>query len=405
MKQIKLALFLLLLIFLVASCGILNQGTPTAKKQWTFMLYLDGDEVSMQQDFNAALTEMISNEVGSSDDVNVVIQYDRYFLTAEAFGGWRIAHRFYYTPGLGPTAEAAIADWGDGLGGGREVDTSDPDTLAAFISWATTNYPADHYALLLGDHGYGWQGLIIDMTSDGNFMTLIGMVRALSNSGVQLDLLALDACTMQMNEVMHELRNLPIEIVVGSENLGTTWPLSDIIQTLTNNPAITAEALGTAICDLYFNAHASDDQITLSTIRLAEINNVSNAVQDLAETMLASAPFTSVQAKAAIVMDRIEAAMVYVKNGASWESAAGLSIYFPANEGGMIPDMFNYNYINEITSFAKDTSWRNFLYVYFDMYGYQGVIPGEVYHARIGMPLFDGDKIDLYDFCKRIVEY
>jgi hypothetical protein len=137
MKQSKAAIvllvFLIVLTLLAVGCGGNESSTNT--KPWTFMLYLDGDEQAMQQDYITAFREMITAKVGSNDDVNVLIQFDR-FPTDEAYGAWTTTHRFFYTPGMEPTPENAISDWGDGLGGGREVDMSDPDTLTSFIVWA-----------------------------------------------------------------------------------------------------------------------------------------------------------------------------------------------------------------------------------------------------------------------------
>ncbi len=400
----RLSVCLIALIIFISGCS-LTTSPSTPKKQWTLMMYLDGDEQAMQEDFIAAFREMISAEAGSSEDVNIVVQFDR-LPTVEAFGGWTIAHRFYITPGMEPTPENAIADWGDGLGGGREVDTSDQNTLSAFITWAAANYPAEHYALLIGDHGYGWRGLVIDMTSKGNFMPVKSLASALKNSGVSFDLLALDACLMAMIEVMHELRETPVNIVVASENSGTTWDLSNIIKTITTTPAITAEALGKSMVDLYSAHHPGETDITLSAIRLAKTSGVTNAVKDLATEILASSPFTTIQTKAAEVMEQIEASVVYAKNGASWESAAGLSIYFPLPDVGYTPTPFFYDYIDEIVSFSEDTPWRNFLYVYYNLFSYPPTIDPKIYAVRSAMPGFDDNtKIDLYDFCKRIVNY
>lgn len=137
---------------------------------WTFMIYLNGDDQDMHQDYILAFHDMIAKQVGSYEDVNIVIQFDRYKDISD-FGGWEIAHRFYYTPGMEPTEENAVANWGDGIGG-REVNMADPHTLSDFIHWASSNYPAEHYALMVADHGYGWRGLLIDVTSGGDFMTL-----------------------------------------------------------------------------------------------------------------------------------------------------------------------------------------------------------------------------------------
>jgi hypothetical protein len=112
--EFVLSIFFIVLILFVGGCGGNGSSTTTEPKQWTFMVYLDGDEQAMQHDFIDAFSEMITAEVGSSDDVNVVIQFDRW-PTEEAYGGWSITHRFLYTPGMEPTPENAISDWGDGL--------------------------------------------------------------------------------------------------------------------------------------------------------------------------------------------------------------------------------------------------------------------------------------------------
>jgi hypothetical protein len=406
MKQSKAAIvllvFLIVLTLLAVGCGGNESSTNT--KPWTFMLYLDGDEQAMQQDYITAFREMITAKVGSNDDVNVLIQFDR-FPTDEAYGAWTTTHRFFYTPGMEPTPENAISDWGDGLGGGREVDMSDPDTLTSFIVWAANNYPADHYALLVADHGYGWRGLMIDVTSDGDFMTVKELGSGLDNSGVHLDLLALDACVMQMNEVLYELRNTSVDIVVGSENLGPTWPFGNIIRSLTDSPGLSSEAFGTIINNLCYEYHPVDPDITLSTIRLGKIEGVTTAVEALAGEMLASSSFTTIQTKAAEVMDKIDEAVVYFRNGSNWDNAYGLSIYFPPPETGYMPEEFFYNYTKDVVSFAEDALWRNFLFVYYNGYIFQDVIPPEIYHVRSDMTEFDKTNIDLYDFCRRIVNY
>ena len=400
MKKI-IIIGLLLSLTLFGCCKLTDPDKNN--KTWTFMWYLDGDEVSMQQDFIAAFYNIIAAEVGSTDEVNIIIQFDRY-PHMDDFGGWEIAHRFYYTSGMEPIHANAIADWGDGQGG-REVNMADPETLQSFITWSAANYPADHYALMLADHGYGWQGIMIDDTSDGDFMTVKEVVSALQGSGVQFDLLALNACTMQMIEVMHELLQVPIDIIVGSENLGTTWPFTQILQTITDDPPITAANLGKEICDFYYDIHAADTTITLSTIKLDKIPAVEDALADFCNTILDSVAFEVIQPKAQVIMDAIEDAVLYKVSGEVWEDAGGLSIYWPPTEQAYMPSMFFYCYIDEIISFAADNPWRLFLYVYYNFSVYPNIIPAEIYHIYQDLSFFDDDKIDLYDFCKRIVEY
>lgn len=398
----RIVIIALLSAFVLFGCCKLTDPNVN-KKSWTFMLYLDGDEASMQSDFITAFHNIIAAGVGSTDEVNIIIQFDRY-PHMDDFGGWEIAERFYYKPGMEPTPENAIQDWGDGQGG-REVNMADSETMQNFLTWAVANYPAEHYALMLADHGFGWQGLIVDMTSDGAFMTVRNMVDALSNSGIHFDLLALNACMMQMIEVMYELRNVPIDIIVGSENLGTTWAFTEILQAITDDPSITAANLGKEICDLYKDIHLADTTITLSTIQFDKVPAVAEAVTDFAETILDSVPFTTTQIKAQVVVDAIEDAVLHKVSGSNYTSAGGISIYWPSSYQGFIPDMFYYSYIDEVIDFPMDSSWRNFLYIYYNFSQYQGILPPEIYHIKDTLAYFDSTSVDLYDFCKGIVNY
>lgn len=399
----RMILLGILTVVLVTGCFF---PSPHLGKAWTFMLYLNGDESAMQEDYIAAFHDMIAQQVGSTDDVNIVIQFDRY-PGREDFGGWEIAHRFYYTPGMEPTEENAIQDWGDGIGG-REVNMADPDTLADFIAWAHTHYPAQRNALMVADHGYGWRGLLIDMTSDGVFMTTKEFAQALRSSKVPLDLLAINACHMQMIEVMYEIHDTGVEIVVGSEHQGTTWPIADIIKTLTDNPWIATEEWARAMVDQYHATHTQDAYITLSSIRLKQIPALVDAFSDLVVTMLGEDPFSEVQQKAQIVLDRLDEAVAYRKNGADWEDAGGLALYWPRPEaGGYIPHEFFYFYTEQTIRFAADSRWRRFLWVYYTpgSQDFPGNIPREIYDIRDGLQEFTPDPhIDLFQFCRAIVD-
>ena len=398
-KTISLFILIAFTIIILSGCFLLT----SQQKEWTLMLYLDGDESAMQQDFIAAFHDMIAKGVGSSQQVNVVIQFDR-IPQREDFDGWTIAHRFYYTPGLAPTPDNAITDWGDGTGG-REVNMADPNTLSDFIDWAHNAYPAKHYALMVADHGYGWRGLIIDQTSDGDFMTLKEFAGVLENAEPKFDLLLLNACLMQMIEVMHEIEGSGSNVVVGSENSGTTWPLANIIETFTTHPVWIPEELGTEIVDLYNDAHPGEDSITLSALKLDNIGRLIRHFKNLVDTILSDDPFSAVQEKAQIILDTLDETIIYKRNGADWTDAGGLSLYWPQMEMGFMPQDFFYNYIPQNTSFSTDANWREFLYIYYNLMSYPNVIENEIYHIRLQLKEFEDPNIDLYQFCKAIVVF
>ncbi len=64
-------------------------------------------------------------------------------------GDWVGAKVLHILPG--DTAEE-LADLGP-------IDMGDPTTLSTFITYGITNFPAEHYALIISDHGAAWPGV------------------------------------------------------------------------------------------------------------------------------------------------------------------------------------------------------------------------------------------------------
>ncbi len=87
----------------------------------------------------------------------------------------------------------------------EEKNSGDPETLTAYVLWAQEEYPADHYYLVVADHGHGIQGLAWDNTSSGDYLTLpelrVALQHGTDNGLLRIDVLHLDACLMGMLEV------------------------------------------------------------------------------------------------------------------------------------------------------------------------------------------------------------
>jgi len=85
------------------------------------------------------------------------------------------------------------------------MDMCDPDTLAAFIEYAISNFPAEHYELILWNHGSGpVLGYGVNETYDDTIL-LPELRTALKNSlgklGEHLEWIGFDACLMNTMEV------------------------------------------------------------------------------------------------------------------------------------------------------------------------------------------------------------
>lgn len=106
--------------------------------KWTVMVYLAGDN-----DLDGAgvgdLKEM--KKVGSKNGVNIIAQFDR-------IGKKGTTKRYFIRPG-GVLDADIVKDLG-------EINTGDPKVLIDFILWGAENYPAEHYLVVVWNHGAGW---------------------------------------------------------------------------------------------------------------------------------------------------------------------------------------------------------------------------------------------------------
>ena len=103
-----------------------------------------------------------------------------------------------------------------------EQNSADPEVLSEFIDWATTERPAEKYALIMWNHGGGLSGFNVeDEDLDGEYedeMTAIELVQALDADIPRMDLVAFDACLMAMTEVAYSLKD-HTDVFVASQEL------------------------------------------------------------------------------------------------------------------------------------------------------------------------------------------
>lgn len=305
----------------------------TGKKSWTVMVYLAGDN---NLDINGVEDLKEMKQVGSSDAVNVIAQFDR-------AGKKRHTLRYYLKQG-GKLQQDVVADLG-------ETNTGDPQVLEDFIRWGMTEYPAEHYMLVLWNHGAGWDDTNVyrtartenfDITykaavvkadaeiaagtvstrsirqiarrpirralfntavrnafSDraiafddqaGDFIDSVEMKNILAavtaSCGCTIDILGMDACLMNMLEVAYQVRG-SVGFCVGSEQTEPLdgWPYDVIIADLVAHPTMTADELGSSIVGQYVNSYSQDEGVTQSLIDMALVAAQVGAVDKLARKL------------------------------------------------------------------------------------------------------------------------
>ncbi|MBF0213619.1 MAG: DVUA0089 family protein [Magnetococcales bacterium] len=245
-------------------------SSATQNDTWTVMVYIAADN-NLETFAIDNLNEM--EAVRLPESINVVTLLDRIPGYDNSNGNWTDTRQGAIVPDSNTSTVSSFSGF-TSLG---EINTGDPASLTNFINWSAANNPADHYALVVWDHGGGLSGSCWDDSNSADHLTANELRSALDNSNVDhFDLVGFDACLMGMMEQAWDLRTLT-DVVVASEELipGPGWAYTTWLQDLVNNPNMSATTLGDSIVTRYAQKNAGEGDITLSSIqtnRLADLN-------------------------------------------------------------------------------------------------------------------------------------
>ena len=381
-KIAAMAFIIVLISYLVFDDPALGATGKQAK--WTYMIYMDGDN-----NLETSVTTDIENELapfGSNKDVNVVVLADRIPEYADQAGDWTSTKLFYVTKNLEPTPEHAIADWG-------ERNMGDPQTLVDFIKWSRENYPADHYALILWDHGWGWHPgyTMRDDTSDGDALEQEEIIAAMKEAG-PVDVVGYDACEEQMIEVQSTWRQYAKAVAASQEDVWWRGFRHDfILEALEKNPSMTGEELAVVMAKGMIDKTCSAvvlnsdwdtllkavDQLSTELIKglpkykaeydlayLHAQDTFDPANKDLYDTALelkAHVPDRVIQEKCAAVTAAMDKVVLYEwHKEKKYKDAHGIGIYWPKTQD----DFADYEFYKDSLAFSDLTHWDEFINAY-----------------------------------------
>jgi hypothetical protein len=263
------------------------EKTPGQKADWLFMMYQDADDKILEKDTVIDLNE--AEMVGSTGQVTILSQMDRGKGGYRGDGNWTSTKRFYVTKDksadLTQLHSKELMDLG-------ELDMGDPTTLVDFVTWAVKNYPAEHYALILADHGMGWPGgWSDDAPNKDSYMTMQQIDDALGKivkkTGIgQFDLIGFDACLMAQLEVFSAIAPYARYAVASEETEPSIgWAYSAFLQQLVNNPHMDGKELAKNIVNSYID---QDGRITNEKARLDLIKETYSRSKDMSPKQLAA---------------------------------------------------------------------------------------------------------------------
>jgi len=401
MKYKYAIIFVLIILSIsVTGCFLFPPRDNTA--EWTVMVYLDSDN-NLESAGIDDINEM--EMVGSTADVNIVVQADRipYSVLAANNEGyaddtsnsnWTTTRRYYITQDFDPIQinSQLKSDLG-------ELNMGDPQTLIDFTNWATINYPAKKYLLVIWNHGGGFRSLNLtkdiawDDTSGGDKITMPELEYALSainaQMGKKIDIVGMDACFMAMTEVAYQIKDYADILVTSEESVPFDgWPYDTILGELVGNSIISSGQLAVDIVDKYIFSYPYSN-VTQSAIDLSymdtltsQLSNLALAIMDDSLTLKSKYILASVNSQYYRDPDFIDlydfcnqllaySNSLEVKNialniqqtlnyaviksgysGGSVSGSKGLSIYFP---------YIAYHYYYNYTNFSQDTLWDEML--------------------------------------------
>ncbi|MCG8573201.1 MAG: clostripain-related cysteine peptidase [Spirochaetes bacterium] len=285
--------------------GVTANFAPVPGDTWTFMIYLDADndlETFGIDDFFEMVDGMADAD---NDNLNLIVQMDRIsgWSSSTAISGenWTNTRRYQIT-----SSGYILLD--NSLG---ELNMGDPTTLSNFISYCTTNYSADHYALVLWNHGGGARSVVIsesvsltknqsieytgpekaicwDETNGDDCLYLDEVRDAIDNhfnSSNKLDLIGFDACLMNTIEVAYEFRDLA-EYMAGSmaNEYAGGWDYKGLISAMASGSSKSADTkeLAKLIVKAYRDSTIMYSSQTQSAVKLNDIELLKTAVDNFA---------------------------------------------------------------------------------------------------------------------------
>jgi hypothetical protein len=305
---------------------------------WLIMIYANADDEILEEDIFTDINE--AELVGSSEMVTLVAQLDRYEGAFSGDGDWTGTKRFLITQDddLTTIGSEELEDLG-------EANMADGATLTDFIVWAATTYPAEHYVLIMSDHGMGWPGGWNDpdppqagpdglaLTANGDLLLLNEMSAALEEAralaGIdQFELIGFDACLMGHIEVLAAMAPHTHYVVASQEvEPALGWAYAAFLEELTADPTMDGAGLAQAIVASYIDqdqrivndeartrfveatfgydgessaeevAAAMSDDITLSAYATAALPDLLAALDDLVVTLVALDQYSVAEAR------------------------------------------------------------------------------------------------------------
>jgi len=279
----------------------ISTSTPTPiTRKWMILVYMNADN-DLEQFGMLNMNQMES--APSNDNVSVVVQMARSPMYDTSDGNWSGTRRYLVQHDTDATTmhSLLLQDMGS-------IDMGQPTTLHDFIAWGQQTFPAEHYLVVVWDHGSGvlpstigpliTRGVSFDSTYN-SFIHTIDLNTALTASPA-VDVVAFDTCETQMAEIAYQIRST-CQYIVASEGdtPGSGYPYQKWLTTLATTPSLTPRDLAVVIeksMGDYYPGTAGVEQAVIDT---SQLDSLATAVDTLAGSLISVAGSDATQLAAA----------------------------------------------------------------------------------------------------------
>jgi PKD repeat protein len=252
-----------LLLLAIPQLAFSEAADPPEK--WTIMYYMCGDS-TLEGVLIGDLNEL--EMVGSSSDVNILVQLDRAKDQDGSNGDWTDARRFRVdrdtsTDGVIRSTELKNLD---------EVDMTDPDILKDFLEWGIAEYDSDHFMLIVGGHGKGPSvGLCTDFGSS-KAMSAKDFGKAFRSAGQRFDVVSMDMCWMGTAEIAAELSGYADYFIGSMDEIPSTgWPYDDCLPLVIDDDRPLEDRLSSVV-DEFMDSYDVDGSHHYATLCVVDLD-------------------------------------------------------------------------------------------------------------------------------------
>ncbi|HEY0845728.1 MAG TPA: pre-peptidase C-terminal domain-containing protein [Noviherbaspirillum sp.] len=260
--------------------------TSGSRGTWTIMVYVAADN-NLEA---AALVDINEMEAANlPQNVRVTTLVDR-SPGSDASRGYSNADGDWTDTRFGVISRdsnlnhisSTLTSWG-------ERNTGSASTLTEFINASALAAPADHYALVIWDHGGGISGVAWDDSSYSANLSMNEVSQAISGSNVaHFDIVGFDTCYQGVLDQAYVLRN-QADYTIASQDFepGEGWDYTNWLSVFQQSADPSARQVATQAVDSYeaFFRAQGRNSVTLSVLNNAEVGDLATAWSSFAQAM------------------------------------------------------------------------------------------------------------------------